>query len=110
MFGLKACSAAVISHHPVPSGCFRLTRERYDNSGAGLVSPSAANRKKRKKRTGTKNFKGHVKVVGFIISSKPFEAAGAVYLFILLQLQKCFAITRVTMWAHIKPDGLTIWL
>lgn len=41
-FRLKACSAAVISHHPVPSGCFRLAWECSYNSGLWLMSPSPA--------------------------------------------------------------------
>lgn len=44
MFGLKACSAAVISHHPVPSGRFRLAWECSYNSGVGLGSPFAGSR------------------------------------------------------------------
>lgn len=38
----KACSATVVSHHPAPSGCFRLAWEHSYNSGVGPASPSPA--------------------------------------------------------------------
>lgn len=37
---LKACSAALISHHPVPSGCCRLAWEQCYNSRVRLMSLS----------------------------------------------------------------------
>lgn len=42
IFRLKACSAAVISHYPVSSGCFRLARESSFNSEERVISTSPA--------------------------------------------------------------------
>lgn len=42
MFWLEACSATVISHHPVPSGCIRLAWECSYDSGRGHMLSSPA--------------------------------------------------------------------